>query len=81
MSWAQFAKDALREGKQVIVKPRGNSMAGKVDDGDIVTLKPITIAEVAVGDIVLCRVKGNDYLHLVKAKEGDRILIGNNKGR
>ena len=56
-------------------------MAGKVDDGDIVTLKPITIAEVAVGDIVLCRVKGNDYLHLVKAKDGDRILIGNNKGR
>jgi hypothetical protein len=32
------------------------------------------------GAIVLCRVKGSDYLHLVKAIDGDRFLIGNNRG-
>ena len=34
----------------------------------------------AVDDIVLCRVKGSQYLHLVKAMQGERIQIGNNRG-
>jgi hypothetical protein len=34
----------------------------------------------AVGDIVLCRVKGSRYLMPVKALEGDRVQIGNNRG-
>jgi hypothetical protein len=33
-----------------------------------------------VDDIVLCRVKGNQYLHLVKAIQGERFQIGNNRG-
>jgi hypothetical protein len=33
-----------------------------------------------VGDIVLCRVRGNEYLHIVKAIQGDRYKIGNNRG-
>ena len=35
---------------------------------------------VEVDDIVLCRVKGNQYLHLVKAIQGERFQIGNNRG-
>jgi hypothetical protein len=31
-------------------------------------------------DIVLCKVKGNQYLHLIKAMQADRIQIGNNRG-
>jgi hypothetical protein len=34
-----------------------------------------------VGDIVLCRVNGTQYLHLVKAVSGERFQIGNNRGR
>ena len=34
-----------------------------------------------VGDIVLCKVAGNEYLHIVKAIENGRYQIGNNRGR
>jgi hypothetical protein len=33
-----------------------------------------------VGDIVLCKVHGNEYLHIVKAIQGGRFQIGNNRG-
>lgn len=55
-------------------------MKGKVDDGDIVTVVPCDPNTLAVGDIVLVRVKGNDYLHLVKAVDQGRFQIGNNRG-
>jgi len=29
---------------------------------------------------VLCRVRGAEYLHIVKAIRGDRFQIGNNRG-
>jgi len=56
-------------------------MQGKVESGSLVTLDPVEILDLDVGDIVLCRVKGNVYLHLVKAKQGGRVQIGNNRGR
>ncbi len=34
----------------------------------------------AVGDVVLCSVGGVHYLHLIKAMNGGRYLIGNNRG-
>ena len=37
-------------------------------------------SELAVGDIVLCSVRGNHYLHLIKAIQGKRFQIGNNRG-
>lgn len=80
MSWAKYAKEALREGKTVQIKPRGHSMKGKVNDGALVTLSPCNCEELIVGDIVLVRVKGNDYLHLIKAINQNRFLIGNNIG-
>lgn len=33
------------------------------------------------GDVVLCKVAGSQYLHLIKAIEGSRYQIGNNKGK
>ena len=56
-------------------------MKGKVNDGDLVTIAPCKYEELSVGDIVLVRVKGNDYLHLIKAIDQKRVLIGNNRGR
>jgi hypothetical protein len=80
MSWATFAIEALRQEKTVQIRPRGHSMKGKVNDGDLVTVAPCKIETLQVDDIVLVRVKGNDYLHLIKAIDGERFLIGNNRG-
>ena len=45
------------------------------------TVEPVDPATLKVGDIVLCKVGGNQYLHLVKAIQGNRFQIGNNRGR
>jgi SOS-response transcriptional repressor LexA len=80
MSWAKFAMEALARGETVRIKPRGHSMRGRVNDGDTVTLEPADPDALAIGDVVLVRVKGNILLHLIKAKNGDRFLIANNRG-
>lgn len=56
-------------------------MTGRVNDGDLVTLEPCDRRTLKVGDIVLVRVRGQDYLHLIKAVNKGRFLIGNNRGR
>ena len=50
-----------------------------VKSGAEVTLQPLMQAP-KPGDIVLVRVSGNVYLHLVKAVEAQRFQIGNNRG-
>jgi SOS-response transcriptional repressor LexA len=80
MSWATYAIEALGKGQTVQIKPRGHSMKGKVNDGALVTLAPCQPSALKVGDIVLVRVKGNVYLHLIKAIDRERFLIGNNRG-
>ena len=55
-------------------------MKGKVNDGATVTLAPCEPSALRVGDVVLVRVSGSDYLHLVKAIDGSRFQIGNNRG-
>ncbi len=55
-------------------------MAGKIESGQLCTVEPVDVATVKVGDIVLCKVNGNQYLHLVKAIQGPRFQIGNNRG-
>ena len=55
-------------------------MTGKVNDGDVVTVAPCDPSALKTGDIVLVHARGRDYLHLVKARDGERFLIGNNRG-
>jgi hypothetical protein len=55
-------------------------MKGKVDSGQLCTVEPSEGKDLKVGDIVLCQVRGRDYLHLIKAIQGDRYQIGNNRG-
>lgn len=81
MGWATHAREALARGETVQVRPRGHSMTGRIDDGDIVTLAPCDPGALQVGDAVLVRVHGNMLLHLIKAIQGDRMLIGNNRGK
>lgn len=55
-------------------------MKGRVDNGALVTVAPLDERELAVGDVVLCSVGGQQYLHLIKALRGDLYQIGNNRG-
>ena len=81
MGWASHYIAKLQDGETVQFRPRGNSMSGKIESGQLCTVAPVDPAEVRVGDIVLCKVRGVDYLHLVKAIQGRRFQIGNNRGR
>lgn len=83
MSWATPHIKKLQEGESVQFRPRGGSMKGKVESGQLVTVEPVGEHKLEVGSIVLCKVSGSHYLHLIKAvQEGDkpRYQIGNNKG-
>jgi len=81
MGWATFHIEKLKRGETVQFRPRGNSMSGKIESGELCTVAPVKKEELEVGDIVLCKVGGAQYLHLIKAKHGDRFQIGNNRGR
>jgi hypothetical protein len=80
MSWAHHAIESLQRGERAQVRPRGNSMKGQVNDGALVTLEPCAADALQSGDVVLVRVRGAVYLHLVKAVNQGRFLIGNNRG-
>jgi hypothetical protein len=81
MGWASGHVARLQNGETVSFRPRGNSMQGKIDSGQLCTVEPVDPATLRTGDIVLCKVNGRQYLHLVKAIDGDRFQIGNNRGR
>jgi hypothetical protein len=81
MGWATEYIAKLQRGETVQFRPRGNSMRGKIESGQLCTVTPIEHAQLKVGDIVLCKVNGRQYLHLIKAVQGDRFQIGNNRGR
>lgn len=81
MGWAKYAIDDLKKGQSVRIRPKGESMKGLIKSGSLVEIRPLTKNEnVNVKDIVLCRVKGREYLHLVGAVKDDRCLIQNNIG-
>jgi hypothetical protein len=81
MGWAAAYIEKLRGGEPVSFRPRGHSMSGKIDSGQLCTVEPVDPSALRVGDIVLCKVNGREYLHLVKAIQGERFQIGNNRGR
>jgi len=81
--WADNYIKQLQNGETVQFRPRGGSMTGRIESGQLVTVEPLNGRGPQVGDAVLCKVEGRQFLHLVKAIEGDneRFQIGNNKGR
>ena len=81
MGWASQYIVKLQRGETVQFRPRGDSMRGKVNSSQLCTVEPVDPATLAVGDIVLCKVNGRQYLHLVKAIQGGRFQIGNNRGK
>lgn len=56
-------------------------MSPLIKSGQEHRVAPAKWNDCQVGDIVYCKVKGNYYTHLVKAKNDEKgLLIGNNKG-
>ncbi|MEP6904333.1 MAG: hypothetical protein ABJA66_21630 [Actinomycetota bacterium] len=82
MSWAISYIAKLKSGETVKFRPRGHSMKGKIESGQLCTVEPVAdFTKLEKGDIVLCKVNGAEYLHLIKAINGARFQIGNNRGR
>ena len=76
-----YKLEKLQNGETITTSEKGNSMVPLIKSGQKHILKPITWQECKIGDMVYCKVKGNFYTHLVKAKNDDKgLLIGNNKG-
>ena len=80
MSWADNYIEKLLRGESIQFRPRGNSMTPKIKSGQLVSVDPVN-RDIVVGDIVLCKVSGNQYLHIVNAIDKDRFQIKNAHGR
>jgi hypothetical protein len=80
MGWATGYIAKLRAGETVSFRPRGDSMSPRIASGDLCTVEPVDPSDLRAGDVVLCKVRGAEYLHLVKAVQGGRFQIGNNRG-
>lgn len=73
--------EKLLLGETIISKEPGNSMLPILKSKQPVKIEPATWETVETGDIVYCKVHGNCYTHLVKAKDANKgCLIGNNHG-
>ena len=80
MSWATPYIAKLQAGETVQFRPRGHSMKGKVESGQLCTVEPADPVQLEAGHIVLCKVNGRQFLHLIKARRGEQYQIGNNRG-
>lgn len=81
MTWVSNAVESLQRGEAVSVRPHGGSMRGRIESGQLITIAPAGIQDLALDDVVFVRWKGNYLLHLAKELEADRVLIGNNLGK
>ncbi|HZU36342.1 MAG TPA: S24/S26 family peptidase [Gemmataceae bacterium] len=81
MGWASQHIAKLQQGETVQFRPRGNSMQGKIESGQLVTVDPVNDdTALEVGDVVLCKVGGRQWLHLIRAIRDKEFCIGNNRG-
>ena len=78
--WATDYIKRLKCGETIKIRPHGNSMQGRIESGQLVTIEPVGSKILFKGDIVLCKVNGKQYLHLISAISTDsRYQISNNK--
>jgi hypothetical protein len=70
-------------GATVEFKPTGSSMVPLIRSRQSVVVAPVDPTKLDVGDIVLARVAGMVYLHLVSSLDPTRkrVQISNNRGR
>jgi hypothetical protein len=80
MGWATAHINRLQAGETVTFRPTGGSMEPLVKSGSLCTVVPVDPLQLHTGDIVLCKVRSSEFLHLVKQIEMGKFLIGNNRG-
>lgn len=75
--------DRIGRGETVEFRPTGGSMAPLIHSRRQCRVAPVDPTLLEVGDIVLARVSGSVYLHLVSAVDTARrrVQISNNRGR
>lgn len=79
--YRNYKLERLQSGETFITSEKGSSMTPLIKSGQDHIISPANIEDIEVGDIVYCKVHGNFYTHLVKAKNNDKgCLIGNNHG-
>jgi hypothetical protein len=83
MGMLEAAADRVAAGATLELRPSGSSMVPLIRSRQLVTVSPVDPAKLEVGDIVLARVAGTVYLHLVSAidQARKRVQISNNRGR
>ena len=83
MGMLDAAAARVAAGATVELRPSGSSMAPLIRSRQLVTVAPVDPAKLEAGDIVLARVAGAVYLHLVSAVDQarKRVQISNNRGR
>lgn len=74
------AISVLVGGGSPLVRGIGNSMTPILRSGQVVRVNQIGSTPIKKGDVVLCKVRGNVYLHKVTAVRGDQYQISNNHG-
>lgn len=81
MGWAEHYIAKLQSDETVQFRPRGHSMSGRIESGQLVTVAPITDPnKLKVGYVVLCKVSGREYLHMIGAIIKGRYRIENYAG-
>jgi hypothetical protein len=55
MGWATGHIEQLRAGETVSFRPRGNSMSGKIESGQLCTVQPVDPGTLRVGDLCCAR--------------------------
>ncbi|MGW7381005.1 S24/S26 family peptidase [Streptomyces sp. NPDC054794] len=74
--------DRVSSGLTVKFRPSGSSMVPLIHSRQQVVVAPVDPSKLKVGDIVLARVAGTVYLHLVSSVDParKRVQISNNRG-
>lgn len=81
MGWVKEAIKELAEKGECQIRPHGGSMRGRIESGQLVTIRRIDGDEVEAEDVILVKWKGNYLLHLAIEITNEKILIGNNLGK
>lgn len=80
MGWASGYIERLQQGETVKFRPRGQSMKGRINSGDLCTVEPLLDQDLSKNQIVLCAVKGRQFLHLISGIRSEQYQISNNRG-
>lgn len=75
--WESIIKK-LKQGESVTINPKGNSMTPRIKSGQSVTIHPASLDQIEVNKVVLAKVRGRYYLHLITAINGKKVQISNN---